>query len=61
MQLWVAALLFVLFASASAFSFLKAGKRNNSVRIFTGIFFALLGALALTYTAATFFFVASVE
>lgn len=61
MQLWTAALLFVFFASASAFSFLKAGKRNDSVRIITGILFALLGSLAFAYTAATFFFVASIE
>ena len=61
MQLWTAALLFVLFAAVSAFSFLKAGKCNKSVRIFTGILFALLGAFALAYAATTFFFVASIE
>ena len=60
MELWAASLLFVFFASASAFFFFKGGKRNVGVRILA-ILFALLGILVLAYAAATLFFVASIE
>ncbi|HRV98715.1 MAG TPA: hypothetical protein P5201_09000 [Aminobacteriaceae bacterium] len=60
MQLWAAALLFVLFAAA-AFSFFKGGKNKSRIRFYTGILFAFIGGVALAYIAATVFFVVSIE
>ncbi|HOO88394.1 MAG TPA: hypothetical protein PK849_02585 [Synergistales bacterium] len=60
MQLWAAALLFVLFAAA-AFSFLKGGRNKSGIRFYTGILFAFIGGVALAYIAATVFFVVSIE
>jgi hypothetical protein len=60
MQLWAAALLFVLFGAA-AFFFLKGGKENSGILFYTGILFAFISVFALAYVAATVFFVVSVE